>query len=56
MANKRVITSDMFSYDKFMFFDDFTRILWVGLITVCARESLLAGLVDQQLLTWKGIE
>ena len=36
MANKRVITSDMFSDDKFMFFDDFTHILWVGLITVCA--------------------
>jgi len=33
MANKRVIASDMFSDDKFMFFDDFTHILWVGLIT-----------------------
>jgi len=39
MANKRVITSDMFSDDKFMFFDDFTRILWVGLITVCADDQ-----------------
>jgi len=46
MANKRVITSDMFSDDKFMFFDDFTRILWVGLITVTrwhAQKSRNSG-------------
>ena len=39
MGNKRVISSDMFSDDKFMFLDDFTRILWVGLITVCADDQ-----------------
>ena len=39
MANRRMITSDMFSDDVFMMLDDFTRLLWIGLITVCADDQ-----------------
>ncbi len=39
MANRRMITSDIFSDDVFMFLDDSTRLLWFGLITVCADDQ-----------------
>ena len=39
MANRRMITSDIFSDDVFMTLDDFTRLLWIGLITVCADDQ-----------------
>lgn len=39
MANRRMITSDIFSDDVFMMLDDFTRLLWIGLITVCADDQ-----------------
>jgi len=39
MANRRMITSDIFSDDVFMFLDDLTRLLWFGLITVCADDQ-----------------
>ena len=39
MANRRMITSNIFSDDVFMTLDDFTRLLWIGLITVCADDQ-----------------
>ena len=39
MANRRMLTSDIFSDDIFMELDDVTRLLWIGLITICADDQ-----------------
>lgn len=39
MANRRMLTSDIFSDDIFMELDDVTRLLWIGLIIICADDQ-----------------
>lgn len=39
MANRRMLTSDIFSDDIFMELDDVTRLLWIGMITICADDQ-----------------
>lgn len=39
MANRRMLTSDIFSDDIFMELDDVTRLVWIGLITICADDQ-----------------
>ncbi len=39
MANRRMISSDMFEDENFITFDDVTRLVWVGLIAKCADDQ-----------------
>lgn len=48
MANKRMMSSDMFSDDVFMELDDITRLVWIGLIVMSADDQ--GRLQDNEML------